>query len=84
MTLLMLASCADTVDVTYALEPVGFWYGLWHGMTAPIALVGSWFDDSIAVYAVYNNGGWYDFGFFLGASSSLGSSGAGATGGIQR
>lgn len=21
---------------------------------------------AIAVYAIYNNGGWYDFGFFLG------------------
>ena len=38
-------------------------------MTNPRAVkawIGSLFSDAIAVYAVPNNGGWYDFGFFLG------------------
>lgn len=48
------------------MEPVGFWYGLWHGMTFPFSWIGSLFCDSISVYAIYNNGGWYDFGFALG------------------
>jgi hypothetical protein len=40
--------------------------GLWHGFVFPFAWIGSLFDPQIAVYAVPNNGGWYDFGFFLG------------------
>jgi len=66
--LLFISGCADTVG--YALdreiEPVGFWFGVWHGMIAVVAFVISLFDDQTAVYAVYNNGEWYDFGFILG------------------
>jgi hypothetical protein len=65
---LLLSGCADTVgfDVAASMEPVGFWHGLWHGMIVAFAWVGSLFSDSIAIYAIYNNGGWYDFGFVLG------------------
>ena len=65
---LMLSGCADSVTFIEAMktEPVGFWYGLWHGMIFPFAWIGSLLSESIAVYAIYNNGGWYDFGFFLG------------------
>lgn len=63
-----LTGCADTVAFLQAgqIEPVGFWYGLWHGMILPFAWIGSLFSDNIAIYAIYNNGGWYDFGFALG------------------
>ena len=44
----------------------GFWLGLWHGFIFPLAWLVSLFAPNIAVYAVPNNGGWYDFGFFLG------------------
>lgn len=65
---LLLTNCADSVTLAQAIEieKVGFWYGLWHGICFPFAWVGSLFVDSISVYAIYNNGGWYDFGFFLG------------------
>ncbi|RLI63009.1 MAG: hypothetical protein DRO67_06410 [Candidatus Asgardarchaeum californiense] len=64
----LLTGCADTVTCTQAIqmEPVGFWYGLWHGMITPIAWIVSLFDDDTAIYAIYNNGGWYDFGFIWG------------------
>jgi uncharacterized membrane protein len=64
----LLTGCADTVGFTDAAsrEPVGFWYGLWHGLIAPIAWLVSLFYDDVAIYAIYNNGGWYDFGFMLG------------------
>jgi len=67
-TLVFITGCADNVDYTLAKEtvPVGFWHGLWHGMIAVIAFVISLFDDNVAVYAVYNNGAWYDFGFVFG------------------
>ncbi len=63
-----LTGCADTMTFQQAeaADPVGFWHGLWHGMIFPLAWMGSLFFDGIAVYAIYNNGGWYDFGFFLG------------------
>lgn len=73
--LLSLSGCADHIDVTKLSEmvPVGFWYGLWHGMILPFAWFVSLFDSDVAIYATYNNGGWYDFGFCLGASSLGGS-----------
>ena len=68
LPLLIISGCADTMTFVQAAEaaPVGFWWGLWHGMTFPFAWVGSLIWDDIAVYAIYNNGGWYDFGFFIG------------------
>lgn len=66
---LSLSSCADVtpIDNCITSEPYGFWGGLWHGMIAPISFLCSLFSNNIAMYAVNNNGGWYDFGFVLGA-----------------
>jgi hypothetical protein len=66
--LLLLAACARQVPeaVEHVRETPGFWWGLWHGFVFPFAWIGSLFDSRIAVYAVPNTGGWYDFGFFLG------------------
>lgn len=44
----------------------GFWSGLWHGLIFPLAWLVSLFASNVAIYAVPNNGGWYDFGYFLG------------------
>ena len=44
----------------------GFLLGLWHGFIFPVAWIVSLFTDKVAIYAVPNNGGWYDFGYFLG------------------
>lgn len=65
---LALAGCADQIDagVERAGDSPGFWWGLWHGFIFPWSWIGSLFWDDIAVYAVPNRGGWYDFGFFLG------------------
>ena len=76
--LFLLSSCADHVTFNQAsfMEPVGFWYGLWHGIIFPVAWICSLFSDNVAIYAIYNNGGWYDFGFFIGVgglSASLSS-----------
>jgi hypothetical protein len=74
---LCLAGCADRVTFAAAAlrAPVGFWYGLWHGMISPAAVIGHIFDPTIAIYAIYNNGGWYDFGFVLGATTAIGTGG---------
>lgn len=60
-------ACVATQDAhTVAATAPGFWQGLWHGLIFPLAWVVSLFTDQVAVYAVPNNGGWYDFGYFLG------------------
>jgi hypothetical protein len=65
--ILALAACVAT-QAQDAVAPTapGFLLGLWHGFIFPVAWVASLFVPKIAVYAVPNNGGWYDFGYFLG------------------
>jgi hypothetical protein len=64
---LMASACAAT-QVPAVTEPgaPGFLLGVWHGFIFPIAFIISLFTDSVAIYAVPNNGGWYDFGYFVG------------------
>ncbi len=72
-----LSSCADVQPhVQPCLEghTYGFWGGLWHGIIAPFAWIGSLFSNDIAVWAVNNNGGWYTFGFILGIGCLTGGS----------
>jgi hypothetical protein len=64
--MLLLTGCADKIVVNDCLpltEPSGFWKGTWHGMIMFPSFIGSLIWDDVAVYAVNNNGGWYDFGF---------------------
>lgn len=76
LLIVLLSSCADAIQYQYAIDikPVGFWYGLWHGIIAPISFIISLFDNKVAIYAVYNNGGWYNFGYLFGLSISMGGS----------
>ena len=53
-------------------EVAGFWKGIWHGLISPITFVISLFSKSVYVYEVHNNGGWYNFGFLMGASITFG------------
>tara|TARA_R110000851_G_scaffold160375_1_gene303634 strand:+ start:412 stop:702 length:291 start_codon:yes stop_codon:yes gene_type:complete len=70
----LFTGCADVtlIEECTTVAPYGFWSGLWHGIVAPFAFIGSLFSDNIAMYAVNNNGGWYDFGFVLGAGILFG------------
>jgi hypothetical protein len=70
----LLSGCADTADITACVtnKPYGFLGGLWHGIIAPVSFFLSLFMDNVAMYAVNNNGGWYDFGFVLGAGILFG------------
>ena len=64
---LALSACAATQSpAMVAPTAPGFWLGLWHGFIFPVAWIVSLFVSKVAVYAVPNNGGWYDFGYFLG------------------
>jgi hypothetical protein len=64
--LLTLAACATQSAQAVAPEAPGFLLGLWHGFIFPVAWVISLFMEEASVYAVPNNGGWYDFGYFIG------------------
>lgn len=76
LCVLTLSACAMAGNPTYTEQaPAGFWQGWWHGVTSWIALIWHLFDPSVKVYEVANNGGWYDWGFLIGA----GSCGGGAT-----
>ncbi len=66
LPILALAACADQAATAVAPDAPGFLYGVWHGFIFPVAWIVSLFDSDAAVYAVPNNGGWYDFGYFIG------------------
>lgn len=80
----LLTACAAGVNPSLDAsatggEPAGFWWGLWHGVIAPVTFIVSLFRDDVNIYEVYNNGNWYDAGFMLGISMIFGS-GPGARG----
>ena len=85
LVLVVLAGCApgpnSMADVPNDEgEVAGFFMGLWHGIASPVMFIISLFNKSVEVYEVHNNGGWYTFGFLLGASVVLGGSSGGAAG----
>jgi hypothetical protein len=77
LLVILLPGCANVtpIDPSVTAKPYGFLGGLCHGIIAPFSFIGSLIDDDIAMYAVNNNGGWYDFGFVLGAGILFGGSG---------
>ena len=77
---LLFVSCtAPSIDIAACVEatPSGFWEGLWHGIIAPFTFIVSLFVDTIELYDINNNGGWYNFGFVLGAGILFGGSSSG-------
>lgn len=78
LVLSSLAACAPGPDTLVSPDAAaGFWLGLWHGMTVVVTFLVSLFTDSVSMYEVKNSGGWYDFGYFLGLTISLGGSARG-------
>lgn len=71
---LVAAGCA-TQPVPDAYDPPGFLLGLVHGFTILFSFIGSLFTD-VRIYAFPNSGGWYDFGYLIGAGIFLGGGGA--------
>jgi hypothetical protein len=73
---IVLASCAPGPNASEKTpnakgKVVGFWYGLWHGLISPITFIISLFNKNVRLYEVHNSGGWYNFGFVLGAGLFL-------------
>jgi len=78
---LMITACAPGSNESLntaspdSMVVAGFWRGLWHGIIAPVTFFISLFIDNINLYEVHNNGGWYDFGFVIGAGIIFGGGG---------
>ncbi|MBL7074317.1 hypothetical protein ISS37_03645 [candidate division KSB1 bacterium] len=70
---LVTASCAPGNEM-FDTKLAGFWAGLWHGLICVVTFIISLFTDSVRIYEASNTGGWYDFGFLLGAAILLGGS----------
>jgi hypothetical protein len=80
VVILSLTACAAGPNVLADTESdegetAGFWLGLWHGIISPITFIVSLFNDNVSIYEVFNNGGWYNFGFMFGLSLVFGGSG---------
>lgn len=69
---LILAGCATQMAGTVKPEAPGFLLGLVQGFIAPVTFIVSLFKPDVAVYAVPNNGAWYNFGFVLGIGGFAG------------
>ena len=83
IAVLLLAACAAGPNPSVDTEDddgdvAGFWKGLWQGIIAPVTFIISLFTSEVNVYEVHNNGGWYNFGFVLGAGILLGGGSGGA------
>ncbi len=71
---LLLTGCAPgpNIAVQHVLkgrELAGFWLGLWHGWISLVTFIVSLFSKNVNFYEVYNNGGWYNFGFMVGSGT---------------
>jgi hypothetical protein len=63
----LLIGCAAGTERFSAEQPASFWAGIWHGAISVITLIIHIFNHDVRIYEINNTGGWYDFGFLLGA-----------------
>ena len=72
LMMVVLSGCVPGDGTSTAEKPAGFFWGVWHGWIAPVSLVISLFKPDIGIYEVYNNGFWYDLGFYMAIVSGFG------------
>ncbi|MEM9853960.1 MAG: hypothetical protein AAF841_05840 [Pseudomonadota bacterium] len=76
LALALLGGCASALAAATEPEAPRFFWGLWHGLIAPISLIASIWVEEIAMYAVPNAGPLYDLGFLLGVLAWGGAGGS--------
>ncbi len=69
------SGCFAGTDAYSAAEPANFLWGIWHGWTAPLAIILHFFDDQVRIYEPDNTGILYDIGFYMAIISGFGSLG---------
>lgn len=82
--LLLLGGCVPGTNIMVDTpasdgDIAGFFSGCWHGFIAPLTFLISLISDDVNMYEVHNSGGWYDFGFVLGAGILFGGGGNAAS-----
>jgi hypothetical protein len=80
LALNLLAGCAPAANQSIGSPNVhgtvaGFWLGLWQGFIAPFVFLISFFQHTLNIYEVHNNGAWYNFGYLFGLACFFGGSG---------
>lgn len=75
IVVLLLTGCAHQPQPPASGDLPGFWSGLLHGFLIFFSFTVGRFTD-VRIYAFPNSGGWYDFGYLLGAAMFLGGGGA--------
>ncbi len=68
----VLSGCLPGDGTNTATAKAGFFWGIWHGWTAPISLIVGLFDKDIRVYETNNVGWFYDFGYYIAVISGFG------------
>jgi len=77
IAIITIVGCVPGDGNHTADEPAGFFWGVWHGLIAPISLIWGLFNSEIRLYEPQNTGWAYDLGFYLaviGGFSSFSSS----------
>ena len=64
VTIALVSGCAHQ-PTPHAIDPPGFFSGVFHGFIICFSFIASLFTD-VRIYAFPNSGGWYDFGFLIG------------------
>ena len=77
---IFVGACAHRPRVM-AGDVSGFWSGVLRGFLIAFSFTRSLLTD-VRIYAFPNSGGWYDFGYLLGAAMFLGGCGAGMEKGV--
>ena len=62
--------CPNPYEHEYSSD-AGFFSGIWHGLYSPFSLILSIFIN-VSFYEVKNTGWWYNFGFLIGLSTTIG------------
>ena len=70
--MVFMAGCVPGGGSNNAFNTAGFFMGVWHGWIAPVSLIMSIFNSNYSIYEVYNNGFWYDLGYYAAIISGFG------------
>jgi hypothetical protein len=52
--------------------PANFWWGVWQGLIVYLSFIASWLDNTVVLYQVNNNGFFYNLGYLIALSVSVG------------
>ena len=72
LILMTMTGCIPGDGTYTAAHKAGFFWGIWHGWTAPFSLIFGFFNRNIRIYETFNTGWFYDLGFYSAIISGFG------------